>query len=89
MGRESDLDRVIARVAAAQHGNVTWAQLRAQWLGEDAIDSRCRAGKLFRVHYGVYAVGRPARLPVERAAAAVLACGPGAAVSHRSAPPGR
>jgi len=40
---------------------------------------------LYRVHHGVYAVGRPAALPLERAAAAVLACGPRAALSHGSA----
>lgn len=44
-----------------------------------------RRGRLFRVHHGVYAVGRPATTPLERAAAAVLACGPGAALSHGSA----
>jgi hypothetical protein len=33
----------------------------------------------------VYAVGRPPKTAVEHAAAATLACGPGAALSHRSA----
>jgi hypothetical protein len=33
----------------------------------------------------VYAVGRPARTPLQRASAAVLACGPEAALSHQSA----
>jgi very-short-patch-repair endonuclease len=33
----------------------------------------------------VYAVGRPPSTPLERAAAAVLACGPGAALSHMGA----
>jgi hypothetical protein len=40
------------------------------------------AGRLFRVYRGVYAVGRPPKVPLERAAAAVLACGRGAALSH-------
>ena len=44
-----------------------------------------RVGRLHRVHRGVYAVGRPPITPLERAAAAVLACGPGAALSHASA----
>jgi hypothetical protein len=43
------------------------------------------AGHLHRVHQGVYAVGRPPVVPLEWAAAAVLACGPGAALSHTAA----
>jgi hypothetical protein len=85
MHRGSGIEERIARLAASQHGNVTRAQLRGLGLGSDAIGYRCRSGKLFAVHLGVYAVGRPARLPLERAAAAVLACGRGAALSHRSA----
>jgi hypothetical protein len=46
---------------------------------------RVKTGHLHRVHRGVYAVGRPATTPLERASAAVLACGRGAALSHRSA----
>ncbi len=42
-------------------------------------------GHLFRVHRGVYAVGRPPAAPLEKATAAVLACGPRAALSHGSA----
>lgn len=43
------------------------------------------AGYLHRVHRGVYAVGRPPVVPLERAAAAVLACGEHAALSHTAA----
>ena len=64
---------------------MTRDQLRAIGLDDAAIHRRARAGVLFRVHHGVYAVGRPATTPPERAAAAVLACGPGAALSHASA----
>jgi hypothetical protein len=42
-------------------------------------------GRLYRAHRGVYGVGRPPKTALERAAAAVLACGPGATLSHRSA----
>ncbi len=49
------------------------------------IAGRVREGRLFPVHRAVYAVGRPPRLPLERAAGAVLACGPGAALSHLGA----
>lgn len=68
-----------------QHGNVTRAQLLALSLSDKAIRCRLRAGRLHRVHRGVYAVGRPPVVPLERAAAAVLACGPHAALSHTSA----
>lgn len=77
--------RAIAAIAARQHGNVTRRQLLDLGLGPAAIAYRVRAGDLYRVHPGVYAVGRPPRLPLERAAAALLACGPRAALSHRSA----
>lgn len=64
---------------------MTRKQLLDLGLDDHAIGWRTRQGRLFRVHHGVYAVGRPATTPPERAAAAVLACGPGAALSHGSA----
>jgi hypothetical protein len=50
-----------------------------------AIEHRLRQGRLHRVHRGVYAVGRPDLTLRGRWMAAVLACGPGATLSHRSA----
>ena len=50
-----------------------------------AIVHRVRTGRLFWVYRNVYSVGRPPRTALERATAAVLACGSGAALSHRSA----
>jgi hypothetical protein len=44
-----------------------------------------RLARLHRVHPGVYSVGRPPVTPHEKAMAAVLACGPGAVLSHGSA----
>jgi Transcriptional regulator, AbiEi antitoxin len=79
-----DFDGITA-LAARQHGLVTRRQLLGLGLGESAIVYRCQNGRLFRVHRGVYAVGRPPATALERAAAAVLACGPGAALSHASA----
>jgi Transcriptional regulator, AbiEi antitoxin len=75
----------MGRVAARQHGNVTRQALLALGLSDDAIAHRVAHGRLHRVHLGVYAVGRPPTTALERAAAAVLACGTGAALSHRSA----
>jgi very-short-patch-repair endonuclease len=43
------------------------------------------AGRLHRLHTGVYAVGHPVLGRRGRWMAAVLACGPGAALSHASA----
>ena len=64
---------------------MTRAQLLALGLNSAAISYRVRTGRLHRVHRSVYSVGRPPRTAHERASAAVLACGPGAALTHRSA----
>lgn len=79
------VDAAIARIAGRQHGNVTYEQLRALGCSDRAIAHRGRTGRLHRVYRGVYAVGRPPRTALERAAAAVLAGGLGAALGHRSA----
>jgi hypothetical protein len=72
-------------MAVRQSGNITRQRLLDLGLDDDAIRRRVKAGRLFRVYPGVYAVGRPPVTPQERASAAVLACGPGAALSHGSA----
>jgi predicted transcriptional regulator of viral defense system/very-short-patch-repair endonuclease len=82
---DPNLHRRIVGLAIRQHGNVTRAQLLRLGLGAEAIKHLVRAGFLHRVHLGVYAVGRPPVTAREKAAAAVLACGAGAALSHRSA----
>jgi very-short-patch-repair endonuclease len=74
---------LIREVAARQHGVITAGQLRALGLGERGIRHRAAAGRLDRLHRGVYAVERPRR--ESRWLAAVLACGAGAVLSHRSA----
>ncbi|MBV9415476.1 MAG: DUF559 domain-containing protein [Solirubrobacterales bacterium] len=79
------IDAAIAQVAARQNGNITRRQLVDLGLTDDGIAHRVRTGRLFRVYAGVYSVGRPAATVQERASAAVLACGPGAALSHSSA----
>jgi len=78
-------ERAIARLAARQHGVVTLAQLRELGLGPRAVQRRAEAGRLHRVHRVVYAVGHAAVSPDGRRLAAVLACGPGALLSHGSA----
>ncbi|MGH2915596.1 MAG: type IV toxin-antitoxin system AbiEi family antitoxin domain-containing protein [Solirubrobacteraceae bacterium] len=75
----------MAQLATRQHGNVTRRQLAAIGMAGQEIAWRTRRGRLYRVHRGVYAVGRPPSTPLERAAAAVLACGEHAALSHFAA----
>jgi very-short-patch-repair endonuclease len=76
-------DRAIAELAAGQHGVLTIDQLAAVGLGRRGVSHRAAGGRLTRVHTGVYAVGT---LTGEgRWMAAVLACGKGAVLSHRSA----
>src|SRR2546421_4809838 len=79
------IERAIAELARRQHGNVTREQLIRLGLAAGAITHRCQTGRLHRVHQGVLAVGRPPKTPLERAAAAVLACGARAALCGPSA----
>jgi very-short-patch-repair endonuclease len=80
-------DLALQEVAARQGGVVSLAQLRAAGMTEGTIRYRVRAGRLLRLHRGVYAVGHSQLTPLGWRWAAVLACGgPGlAALSHRSA----
>jgi hypothetical protein len=64
---------------------VSRAQLLALGLGHGAIDHRVAGGLLHPVHRGVYAVGHGALSRHGLWMAAVLAAGPGAVLSHRSA----
>jgi very-short-patch-repair endonuclease len=86
MGAEpANPDQLIAQVAASQHGVVHTTQLRQAGIGHRSITRRVKAGRLHRLHRGVYAVGHT-RLTFEgRCMAAALACGDRAVVSHRSA----
>jgi very-short-patch-repair endonuclease len=74
----------VMRVAAAQHGAITAAQLTAAGLGRWAIERRLADGRLTRFYRGVYLVG-PVETPLARASAALLAAGPTAVLSHRTA----
>jgi hypothetical protein len=75
----------VAKIAGRQHGVITVRQLREVGLDADAVRFRVRAGRLHRLHRGVYSVGHRALTWRGRWTAAVLACGDGAALSHRSA----
>jgi very-short-patch-repair endonuclease len=78
-------DRAVARLAQRQHGVIARRQLRELGLTDSAIDRRVAAGRLHRLHHGVYAVGHRVLTVRGHWMAAVLACGPGAALSHASA----
>jgi very-short-patch-repair endonuclease len=96
-GKAARSDALIAKIAERQHGVISIAQVRRAGVSDDAVRARVLAGRLYRVHQGVYAVGHAALSPEGRWIAAVLAvgrrsvCGDsvldywGAAVSHRSA----
>ncbi len=79
------IDRLIAALAERQHGVVAVWQLLELGLGPDAIQYRVSIGRLHRIHRGVYAVGHRKLTPLGHRMAAVLAYGPDAALSHRSA----
>jgi very-short-patch-repair endonuclease len=78
-------DSLIASIATRQYGVVSRAQLLAAGISDGAITTRIRRFGLHPLHRGVYAVGHTALVPLAREMAAVLACGEGAVVSHRSA----
>jgi very-short-patch-repair endonuclease len=79
------VDAAIAGLAETQHGVVTAWQLRDLGVGSQVVQRRIARGALFRLYRGVYAVGRPTVIWEGRQLAAVLACGPQAVLSHRSA----
>jgi hypothetical protein len=79
------VEAALATLAATQYGVVARWQLRALGLGDDGIDSRLAAGRLHRLHASVFAVGHQLLAREGRWMGAVLACGEGAVLSHRSA----
>jgi predicted transcriptional regulator of viral defense system len=91
MGRETDqppfscLDTRVSELAERQYGVVTFGQLRGLGLGEHWIYERVRTKRLHRLHRGVYAVRHEQLRRHGHWIAAVLACGPGAVLSHASA----
>ena len=72
-------------VAHRQHGAVALTQLLDLGLTLSTVQNWLSRGLLHTIHRGVYALGRPDLPPKGRWMAAVLACGPGAYLSHASA----
>ncbi|HEY8638234.1 MAG TPA: type IV toxin-antitoxin system AbiEi family antitoxin domain-containing protein [Solirubrobacteraceae bacterium] len=78
-------DVALGALADRQHGVVSWWQLLAIRFTRSAISRLVAAGQLGRLHPGVYAVGHEHLRAEGRLMAAVLAVGPGAVLSHKSA----
>jgi Transcriptional regulator, AbiEi antitoxin len=74
-----------AEAAARRHGVVSSRQLERLGYSRRRISREVAAGRLHRLHRGVYAVGHAAVPPYGRLLAAVLSHGTGAVASHGSA----
>jgi predicted transcriptional regulator of viral defense system len=83
--RTRRLEQALADLAGRQHGVVARRQLLEIGFGPRAIARRLESGRLHSLHRGVYAVGHRVVACEGRWMAAVLAIGPGSALSHRSA----
>jgi hypothetical protein len=80
------LEAAIAALASAQWGVMHLDQLTALGLSRRAVQQRASVGRLHRIHRGVYSIVPRELLTREgHWLAAVLAAGPGALLSHRSA----
>jgi hypothetical protein len=85
-GRTRRLDLAVAALAERQHGVVSLVQLARLGMRRNELYARVAAGRLHRLHRGVYSVVPPRLLRIEgHWLAAVLAVGDGAALSHRPA----
>jgi hypothetical protein len=90
-GRETQaglsfLDHALAALAGGQHAVVHVDQTCALGITASAVRQRAAAGRLHRRFRGVYSIVPRNLLPREgHWMAAVLACGPGAVLSHLSA----
>jgi hypothetical protein len=72
----------IRALAEQQHGVVAHHQLLELGLGEGLVFRRLEAGLLIPLHKGVYALAHTGIRREAKWMAAVLACGPGAVLSH-------
>jgi very-short-patch-repair endonuclease len=78
-------DRIIAALAANQHGVVARWQLLEVSVTARQIELRLQSGRLHEIHRGIYLVGHTVPPPLAVEQAALLACGKAAVLSHRSA----
>jgi len=85
MRRDEGTHHRLAHLAERQHGVVSREQMRKLGYSDSAVDRATRAGRLHRIHRGVYAVGHVRLSPHGHCHAALLACGRRAMLSHDSA----
>ena len=78
------MGQALARLATDQYGVVSVTQLRVLGMDRSAVRRGVIAGRLHPLHRGVYAVGHRELSVNGIYLAAVLACGPEAALSHRA-----
>jgi very-short-patch-repair endonuclease len=76
--------RIIA-LARRQRGLITRTQLLAVGVSPAAISRDLASGRLHPLHRGVYLLGHPVAPPLAWELAALLYCGPTAALSHHTA----
>jgi Protein of unknown function (DUF559)/Transcriptional regulator, AbiEi antitoxin len=83
-GENGSRERALVELVARQHGVVAWRQLREVGFTRRMIERRLESGRLYRPQPQVYSL-LPRLTAAGRMMAAVLSCGPGAALSHRAA----
>lgn len=83
--RDRGATAAIRELAEKQHGVFSTGQLIERGISEDGVRSRCEVGAIIALHQGVYALGHRRLSREGRWMAGVLACGPGAVLSHFSA----
>ena len=82
----STIDEVVRGFAAGRWGVFALDEASRLGLTADMASDRAKSGRLHRLYRGVYSVVPPGLLKAEgRWLAAVLACGPGAVLSHTHA----
>jgi very-short-patch-repair endonuclease len=79
------LELQIAQIAGRQDNLITWEQLVRVGVGRRAVARRVESGRWQRIHKAVYLIGPALPTLSAKARAAVLTCGHGAALSHRTA----
>lgn len=83
--RHPQRERELAALATGQHGVVSHRQLLGLGFGVRWIETRLWEGRLQTVHQNVYSVGHARLTARSRWWAGLLAYGPGALLSHRTA----
>jgi predicted transcriptional regulator of viral defense system len=78
----SDRELLVGRIASPQRHLIRLDQLHAAGLSRNTVSDWVRAGRLHRLHRGVFALHPPPYDRRQQLLAAVYACGPASAVSH-------